>query len=164
MMSEAAAVLLAAGWGTLAPAEAWDLDEAALALHDACDAGGAPVEWPEGETCEELLTTILAVETGGVFGPYPTGDWKGSGAGPAQLCQPRNCYRNTRLGVACLPPHELLGGASALRHAVEVLRWKAARVGRRPERVFRAWNGGASPGFEGRALRVLRAIRGGGET
>ena len=163
-MLTASALLLAAGWGTLAPAEVWDLDAAALALRDACDADGAPVEWPDGAECEALLAALWHVEGGSQFLLWPTGRWRGSGAGPLQVVQPPGGWRNSRLGAVSLPPHELLGGVSALRHAVEVLRWKAARVGKRPERVFRAWNGNGHPGFAGRALRVLRAIRGGGET
>ena len=155
---ETAAALLASGWGALAPAAAADLDEVASWIADACDPDGAPVAEPSGRECVLLVTTIWALEGGGQFNAYPTGRWTGSGLGPLQLVPPRDCWRNTRLGRVCLPPHELLGGASAIRHGVEVLRWKAARA-RGDEALFRAWNGGGSPGYVGKAMRVLGRIR-----
>lgn len=155
----AAAILIAAGWGRLAPAEVLDLDEAAGWIADACDDGGAPVEGPSGPECVALVAALWAVESGGQFPAYPTGRWIRSGLGPLQLVQPSGCFRNSRIGRVCLPPHELLGGASAIRHGVEVLRWKATRAGPGPEAVLRAWNGGGSPTYVERALRVLGRIR-----
>ena len=102
-----------------------------------------------------IVVAILAVETAGTFVPYSTGRWVGSGVGPIGIVQPRECFRNTAIGVRCFGPEELLGGASNIRAAVEILRWKAARSRSLRGRI-EAFNASADKRrYADRALRVL---------
>ena len=151
---DTSAVLLLAGYGSVEPMDVLSLDESASWVLDACEAeAGAE---PTGGVCVAVVASIWAVESSAAFLEYPSGRWTGSGVGPMQLARPVACWRNTRIGTWCPAWHEVMGGASAVRLAVDYLRvkWHPS-----PRRAFRRWNGGGSPGYEDRALRVLAAVR-----
>ena len=124
--------------------EAVDVSEAIVA---ACS---GPVAEPSGEPCVLTLAAVLHVESRCEL--YPPR--RGTGAGPAQICQPRGCYGSTYLGrPVCLPPHELTGPRGVYWGAV-VLRWKHRRR-RSLLSALEAYNG--SSGRAAYAAAVLRA-------
>ena len=155
---DAAAILLLAGYGTVEPFDAGELDEAAFWLVQACDVeAGAE---PTGDTCIAITAAILAHETAGTFVPYSTGKWVRSGQGPVGIVQPRECFRNTRIGVRCFGPEELLGGASNIAAAVEILRWKYAKTTTMRGRI-EAFNGSSGKArYADVVLRTLRDVGG----
>lgn len=152
---DAAAILLLAGYGTVEPFDAGELDEAAFWLVQACESDTALP--PTGGECLAVTASLWAVESARAFLPYPTGRWRGSGEGPMQLARPTDCWHSSASGRWCWPHHEVLGGAASFVAAVALLRLKWGRFSTTRSRLA-SWNGGATPGYDTHALGIYRAI------
>ena len=136
------------------PCEYWDALSRAEMIADACGEDGDPWEWPSGDDCKLLLVAVWQAETAGTLAERPT--YRGTGSGPGQVVAGR--LWTTRTGDVWTPSRlELEEPAVGLRWAVELLRWKAWRLGtRNPAMVLRAYNASdAADAYVARAMRVL---------
>jgi len=155
LLDIAGAMVIAGACDNHEPCDWWGLDAGASWIADACDATDAPLAEPTGAECAALVVAIWSVETAGTFVPYSTGRWTGSGVGPIGIVQPRNCFRNAAIVVHCFGPEELFGGASNIRVAVEILRWKWAKHRTLKSRL-EAFNGSAAKGrYADRVLGLM---------
>jgi len=156
MIAVATAILISQGY---TPNSADDLDRRALLLVTACTAPGPRAD-PTGAECIAALSAIWATETAGTWSIYPPRN--GTGVGPAQVVQPRGCFRNTRIKTVCAPQHELIDPAGSLRWGLWVLRLKRARGGSW-RRTFSRYN--AHPLHrDAYARRALALFRHAGDT
>lgn len=126
-----ASMLIIAGY-----TDVYTVDESALDIVEACGIG--PVSEPSGRHCWAATIAIWSTETRRQFQRFPRAI---TGCGPMQVIQPKNGFKNTRIGHQYAPPCAgLRVPATGFKWGVRVLRWKKQRT-RLMLTAFRYYNG-----------------------